>query len=184
MMDFLRFRFPFNSPHYGRRPCHRKKHERPFSFPAFGKTYRADERNCKLIGPRTTAVIRRGALPCTLPSCWSCCGSFFVRGRCVQKAHTAAKKPWCGVALLLPVTLPMSCEARHGLGGRTQRRRLSHPDGFAVCSRALYAFPCFANSRNSDTASQVGLETPSTCVAFSLRGVLTFTIPSSTAYDP
>ena len=47
-------------------------------------------------------------------------------------------------------------------------------------SGALYAFPSFANSRNSHTASQIGLETPSTCVALSPRGVLTFTIPSST----
>jgi hypothetical protein len=49
----------------------------------------------------------------------------------------------------------------------------------------FYTFPSFANSRNSHAASQIGLgTTSSTCVALSPRGVLTFTNPSLTVYDP
>jgi hypothetical protein len=49
--------------------------------------------------------------------------------------------------------------------------------------RFAYAFPSAANSRSRRPAAQIAL-VPLSCVAFSPSAVFTFTVASSTAYDP
>jgi hypothetical protein len=49
--------------------------------------------------------------------------------------------------------------------------------------KLFYSFPSAASSRNRRPAAQIAL-VPFNCVAFSPFAVLTFTVASSTAYDP
>src|SRR6516165_9448704 len=74
-------------------------------------------------------------------------------------------------------------EYRQAAGVRSKslgRLRLPLP---APAEQIAYAFPSAASSRNRRPAAQIAL-VPFSCVAFSPSAVFTFTVASSTAYDP
>ena len=67
-----------------------------------------------------------------------------------------------------------------GLFRLSDRLRLPLP---APAEQIAYAFPSAASSRSRRPAAQIAL-VPFSCVAFSPSAVFTFTVASSTAYDP
>ena len=99
-----------------------------------------------------------------------------AHGRVVGNFVRAGTRRFCGAAW----DNGRVCSVATGQPPLSDRLRLPLS---APAEQIAYAFPSAASSRSRRPAAQIAL-VPFSCVAFSPSAVFTFTVASSTAYDP
>src|SRR6516225_4618434 len=99
-----------------------------------------------------------------------------AHGRVVGNFVRAGTRRFCGAAR----DNGLVCSVATGQPPLSDRLRLPLS---APAEQIAYAFPSAASSRSRRPAAQIAL-VPFSCVAFSPSAVFTFTVASSTAYDP